>query len=75
MRELGARIVHVYGMTETYGPYALNEWQPGWSTLPPADQARRQARQGVAMLHADPIRVVDERMQTFRATAARWARS
>jgi fatty-acyl-CoA synthase len=50
-------------MTETYGPYALNEWQPGWSTLPPADQARRQARQGVAMLHADPIRVVDERMQ------------
>jgi fatty-acyl-CoA synthase len=63
MRELGARIVHVYGMTETYGPYALNEWQPGWSTLPPADQARRQARQGVAMLHADPIRVVDERMQ------------
>jgi fatty-acyl-CoA synthase len=62
MRELGARIVHVYGMTETYGPYALNEWQPGWSSLPPADQARRQARQGVAMVHADPIRVVDEKM-------------
>ena len=62
MRELGARIVHVYGMTETYGPYALNEWQAGWSTLPPADQARRQARQGVAMIQADPIRVVDERM-------------
>jgi fatty-acyl-CoA synthase len=63
MRELGARIVHVYGMTETYGPYALNEWQPGWSTLPPADQARRQARQGVPMLHSDQIRVVDERMR------------
>ena len=63
MRELGARIVHVYGMTEIYGPYTLNEWQAGWSALPPADQARRQARQGVAMMHADPIRVVDERMQ------------
>jgi len=62
MRELGARIVHVYGMTEVYGPYTLNEWQPGWSTLPPADQARRQARQGVSMIQADPIRVVDERM-------------
>ena len=62
MRELGARIVHVYGMTEAYGPYALNEWQAGWSTLPPADQARRQARQGVAMIQADPIRVVDEKM-------------
>ena len=62
MRELGARIVHVYGMTETYGPYALNEWQTGWSALPPGDQARRQARQGVAMVQADPIRVVDENM-------------
>ena len=62
MRELGTRIVHVYGMTETYGPYTINEWQPGWSPLPPADQARRQARQGVSMLHAEPIRVVDETM-------------
>jgi fatty-acyl-CoA synthase len=60
MRELGARIVHVYGMTEVYGPYALNEWQPTWSVLPPADQARRQARQGVAMIHSDPLRVVDK---------------
>jgi fatty-acyl-CoA synthase len=62
MRELGARIVHVYGMTELYGPYTLNEWQPGWSALPPGDQARRQARQGVAMIQADPVRVVDEHM-------------
>ena len=62
MRELGARIVHVYGMTEPYGPYTLNEWQAGWAALPPADQARRQARQGVAMIQADPIRVVDEEM-------------
>jgi fatty-acyl-CoA synthase len=62
MRELGARIVHVYGMTELYGPYTLNEWQAGWATLPPADQARRQARQGVAMIQADPVRVVDENM-------------
>jgi fatty-acyl-CoA synthase len=62
MRELGARIVHVYGMTEVYGPYTLNEWQAGWSALPPGDQARRQARQGVAMIQADPVRVVDENM-------------
>ncbi len=62
MRELGARIVHVYGMTELYGPYTLNEWQPGWSALSPGDQARMQARQGVAMIQADPIRVVDNEM-------------
>src|SRR6185312_11596955 len=64
MRELGARIVHVYGMTEAYGPYALNEWQTGWSALPPSDQARRQARQGVAMVQADPIRVGGENIST-----------
>jgi fatty-acyl-CoA synthase len=62
MRELGARIVHVYGMTEVYGPYALNEWQPEWSVLAPGEQARRQARQGVAMIHSNPLRVVDKEL-------------
>ena len=62
MRDLGARIVHVYGLTEVYGPYTLNEWQPGWEQLPPEEQAARQARQGVAMIQADPVRVVDEDM-------------
>jgi fatty-acyl-CoA synthase len=63
MRDLGARIVHVYGMTEVYGPYTINEWQPGWSELPAQDQAVRQARQGVAMIQADPVRVVDDQMK------------
>ena len=62
MRELGARIVHVYGMTELYGPYTVNEWQPAWDALPAADQSRLQARQGVAMIQADPVRVVDRNM-------------
>jgi fatty-acyl-CoA synthase len=62
MRELGTRIVHVYGMTEVYGPYTINEWQPDWSALPSGDQARRQARQGVAMIQSDPVRVVDNQM-------------
>jgi fatty-acyl-CoA synthase len=62
MRELGARIVHVYGMTELYGPIALNEWQLEWSALAPGEQARRQARQGVAMIHSDPLRIVDKHM-------------
>lgn len=62
MRELGARTVHVYGMTELYGPYALNEWQPAWSVFAPGEQARKQARQGVAMIHSDPLRMVDSEM-------------
>jgi len=34
-------------------------WRRAWS---PGDQASRQARQGVSMIQADPIRVVDENM-------------
>lgn len=56
------RLVHVYGMTEVYGPYTINEWQPGWAALPPGEQARRQALQGVAMIQSDPVRVVDDQM-------------
>jgi fatty-acyl-CoA synthase len=63
MQELGARIVHVYGLTEVYGPYTVNEWQDDWADLEPAEQARRQARQGVNMVVADLVRVVDEQMQ------------
>ncbi len=63
MSELGARIVHVYGLTETYGPYSICEWQEGWQGVEPSQRARLQARQGVAMLIADPIRVVDEQMR------------
>lgn len=62
MEGLGARIVHVYGLTETYGPYTVAEWQPEWADLDVASRARALARQGVAYIGADPIRVVDEHM-------------
>jgi fatty-acyl-CoA synthase len=62
MTALGAEVVHVYGLTETYGPYTVCQDQPGWELLEPAERARLMARQGVAMVSADPIRVVDEEM-------------
>jgi len=62
LEELGARIVHVYGLTETYGPHTVCEYQPWVAGAPPAERARFLARQGVAYIHADPIRVVDEEM-------------
>jgi fatty-acyl-CoA synthase len=37
----------VYGLTETYGPASINEWQSEWNALPAAEQAARKARQGV----------------------------
>ncbi|KAB2341005.1 long-chain-fatty-acid--CoA ligase [Actinomadura rudentiformis] len=59
MEALGARIVHVYGLTETYGPYSVCEPQPGWPGLEAAERARLLARQGVGMLQTDGLRVVD----------------
>jgi fatty-acyl-CoA synthase len=60
LETLGARIIHVYGLTETYGPYSVCEWQPGWEELASEERSRLLARQGVAMLSADQLRVVDE---------------
>ncbi|MGH3343347.1 MAG: acyl--CoA ligase family protein [Carbonactinosporaceae bacterium] len=62
LERLGARVVHVYGLTETYGPYTLCELQQDWAGRPARERARLQARQGVAMVQADPVRVVDEHM-------------
>ncbi|HZO27413.1 MAG TPA: acyl--CoA ligase family protein [Chloroflexota bacterium] len=63
MQALGAEITHVYGLTETYGPHTVCEWQEQWNGLPPEEQARKKARQGVGYLIAEETRVVDENMQ------------
>jgi fatty-acyl-CoA synthase len=63
MEQMGFRIVHVYGLTETYGPYSVCQSQPGWSSLEPQERAALQARQGVSMVQAERLRVVDETMK------------
>jgi fatty-acyl-CoA synthase len=60
LEELGARVVHVYGLTETYGPYTVCEWQAGWEHQERQARARLLARQGVAMVISEPVRVVDQ---------------
>lgn len=55
----GFEVVHVYGLTETYGPYTVCQWQHGWRVLTNDERARVKARQGVAMLPADEVRVVE----------------
>jgi fatty-acyl-CoA synthase len=64
---MGFRIVHVYGLTETYGPYSVNQYQREWDALPVEERAAKQARQGVGMVCADNMRVVDERMNDVPA--------
>jgi fatty-acyl-CoA synthase len=62
MSELNFRVVHVYGLTETYGPTTVCPEQEAWRELPLDDQARRLARQGQAYISSDLVRVVDEQM-------------
>src|SRR5215212_9802976 len=59
--------VHIYGLTETYGPYSLCEWQPGWHELGVPARAKLLARQGVGMIQADRLRVVDSDMHDVPA--------
>ncbi len=63
MEQMGFRIVHVYGLTESYGPYSVCQSQPNWSSLEPQERATLQARQGVSMIQAERVRVVDDAMQ------------
>ena len=56
---LGLEVMQVYGLTETYGHISQCLWQDGWADLPPAEQAAKQAMQGVAFPMLEGIRVVD----------------
>ncbi|WP_181784128.1 acyl--CoA ligase family protein [Pseudonocardia pini] len=67
MEQMGFRIVHVYGLTETYGPYTVNQYQRDWAALDPEERARLQARQGVGMIQTDAVRVVDKDMNDVPA--------
>ena len=62
MEHMGFTVVHVYGLTETYGPVTVCQFQPGWADLPADQRAHLQARQGVGMVTAEGVRVVDEKM-------------
>jgi fatty-acyl-CoA synthase len=62
MSELNFRVVHVYGLTETYGPITVSP-EPDASAELPVDQlARFLARQGQAYISSDLVRVVDDEM-------------
>src|SRR5215213_8758668 len=67
MEALGAEIIHVYGLTEVYGPYTVCEWQSHWDDLPVEERTKLKARQGVGYLVADDARVVDEEMNDVPA--------
>jgi fatty-acyl-CoA synthase len=59
MTALGIDMVHLYGLTECYGPASVCAWQDAWDALPAAEQARLQARQGVRYPNLEALEVID----------------
>ncbi|HKX63741.1 MAG TPA: acyl-CoA synthetase [Rhizomicrobium sp.] len=59
MAEAGFEVVHVYGLTEVYGPAVVNEWHPEWDALDSAGRAARKARQGVRYAPLEGLAVLN----------------
>jgi fatty-acyl-CoA synthase len=57
VQRMGIAVTHLYGLTETYGPSLVCEYQPGWSELPAAELAERISRQGVPTVSVADVRV------------------
>jgi fatty-acyl-CoA synthase len=59
MAEAGFEVIHLYGLTEVYGPAVINEWKPEWDALSSAEQAAKKARQGVRYSALEGLGVMD----------------
>ncbi|TCH98746.1 acyl-CoA synthetase [Roseococcus sp. SYP-B2431] len=64
MGAAGFGVLHVYGLTECYGPSVTNEWHREWSAAPAAEQARLMARQGVRYVALEGLDVMDPETMT-----------
>ena len=65
MKDAGFNVTHLYGLTETYGPSVVNDWDPNWNMLDNGEQAALKARQGVRYLALEGLDVVNP--QSFKS--------
>ncbi len=59
MEANGFRVIHLYGLTESYGPATVCEWQDEWSNLGLQARSGKMARQGVNYLTLEGAVVMD----------------
>jgi fatty-acyl-CoA synthase len=59
MQAAGFNVVHLYGLTETYGPAVVNEWHDDWNELSGPERATKKARQGVRYASLEDLAVID----------------
>jgi fatty-acyl-CoA synthase len=59
MKDAGFNVTHLYGLTETYGPAVINDWNREWDRLPGDEQAALKSRQGVRYTVLEALSVRD----------------
>jgi fatty-acyl-CoA synthase len=64
MADAGFNVTHLYGLTESYGPAVVNDWNAEWDNLPSAERAAKKARQGVPYVALDDLTVMDPETMT-----------
>lgn len=58
MEALNLMPVHVYGLTETYGPITKGYHMPVWEEIEKKDKYAKMARQGHGFITSLPVRVI-----------------
>jgi len=59
MKKLGFEVMHVYGLTETYGHILQCAWNNEWEALNEDEKADISARQGVRYPNTEDVEVMD----------------
>jgi len=59
MTEAGFRLTHLYGLTETYGPATINEWNVAWNALSKDEITAKKGRQGVRYVTLEELTVMN----------------
>ncbi len=59
MDNLGFEVMHVYGLTETYGHILQCAWNDEWNNYPNSEKADIKARQGVRYPNTEEVCVAD----------------
>jgi fatty-acyl-CoA synthase len=71
MKARGFNVTHIYGLTETYGPSVVNDWNRDWDNLDAGAYAAKKARQGVRYVTLEGLDVLDpQTMQPVPADGA-----
>ena len=68
LEPMGFEVIHLYGLTEVYGPATICAWQKSWDDLDLEGRASKKARQGVVYPSLNGMRIGDP--ETLEAAPA-----